>query len=349
MEAPNSIETVKKALRAYTTVDPLDEEKRGVFVDIAAWNLNGGHNRGPWGRKSRGRPGSDGMPVNPNTDGLTFLRSDGDFEIYDVIAGGDPDPSNPDRGKFATWGENGPFGQGENGFWAKCYAPPAARPEDPGVFNGILRDPRKYFFFLINRVEGSNADDWESVLKDLQNRGMSINPASGQRPSCEDKFHAIKLMVADNGNGPARGRIWLPTEEGVQDGNGNTWFTREVQVIKRVSSTSHVWDWHEIGGAQFVALVCGDNAGGGDGGDGGDGGNGGGEDEMKPEDVQRMIDEALRPYIKKGDKINLATQPWDGKPGQQVCGDRNAGNHLIANREVGAVGTWEELTIDRND
>lgn len=68
---------------------------------------------------------------------------------------------------------------------------------------------------------------------------------------------------------------------------------------------------------------------------------------MTREEVQAMIDAALAPYIKKGDKVSLKTQPWDGQPGKVVCGDRNQGQRLIANRDE--VGAWEQFDIDRHD
>jgi hypothetical protein len=53
----------------------------------------------------RNREGTD-----LNTDALTYLRSDGRFEIYDVINGGSGG---------AAWDVYGPFSQGENGYWVE--------------------------------------------------------------------------------------------------------------------------------------------------------------------------------------------------------------------------------------
>lgn len=332
------VSTVVDNINRYPSINlsGVDDE-RGKLVDAVAYELNGFTVNGPWGRKARR---SDG--TNKNGDGLTYKHPNGRFQIIDILIGYDT-PHEP-RSDYATWQDHGDFAMGENGYWAPAVAPPAKEPDPSGVVNGILHDPKTYFFHLINRREGSLANDWESVLKDLQNRGMSVNPKPGQRPDCSMKFHAITLMVADNGKGAPRGRIWLPTEQSVTDSAGNIWFTREVQVIAR-DAADHIWHWHELGGAPFVALNC--TGEGGNGGNGGEGGNGGGEDQLTREEVQQMIDDALRPYIKKGDNISLKTQPWDGQPGKIVCGDRNEGNHLIANRD--GVGAWEQLTVDRQD
>lgn len=118
-QAPNAQGTVAAVIAAHPEIDACDEVRRGAIVDYAAQRLNA---RGlvVWGRKSRGRPNGT-VAVNPNTDGLTYLRSDGRFEIYDAIAG--KTPSSPACG--ATWEGYGPFSPGENGYWA----PPQLGPE----------------------------------------------------------------------------------------------------------------------------------------------------------------------------------------------------------------------------
>lgn len=119
MQASNAIDVVRDVMREHTEIDLLDENQRGQILDITAERLNKGA-RGPFGRKARNADGS-----NKNTDGLTYLRTDGLFEIYDVINGTDPLAhetddvrARADRGRFATWDEYGPFRQGENGYWA---------------------------------------------------------------------------------------------------------------------------------------------------------------------------------------------------------------------------------------
>src|SRR4030095_13200570 len=86
-------------------IDTMDEEARGEIIDITARRLNPGGGEKPWGRKARN---NDPNNPNLNTDGMTFLRPDGLFEIIDVISGVDGS---------ATWDECGAFAPGENGYW----------------------------------------------------------------------------------------------------------------------------------------------------------------------------------------------------------------------------------------
>ena len=53
-------------------------------------------------------------------------------------------------------------------------------PQVSGCVNGVLADPRAYFFSLIGRTEGSPAPDWKGVLESLPGRGMGINPKPGE-------------------------------------------------------------------------------------------------------------------------------------------------------------------------
>lgn len=113
LNLPNHIELVRSVIREHTEIDVLDENQRGKIVDIIAHILNGSLAT-PYGRKARNADGS-----NKNTDGLTYLHTDGRFTITDIIFGADPNPNNPDRGKFASWDTDGRlFKPGENGFWS---------------------------------------------------------------------------------------------------------------------------------------------------------------------------------------------------------------------------------------
>ncbi len=98
--APNRIDAVQRAMHEHPEIDPMDEDERGKIVDYACSYLGGK----PWGRKARNQDGT-----NKNTDGMTYLRPDGKFEIIDVISGSDGS---------ATWDHKGIFAQGENGWWA---------------------------------------------------------------------------------------------------------------------------------------------------------------------------------------------------------------------------------------
>lgn len=119
-EAPNRMSVVADVIKAHPEIDTLDEDSldkgRAAIVDWTAQRLNKAEGRIVWGRKSRGRPNGH-QAVNPNTDGLTYLRSDGRFEIIDVIVGATG---------AANWENYGPFNPGENGWWA----PPQLGPEN---------------------------------------------------------------------------------------------------------------------------------------------------------------------------------------------------------------------------
>lgn len=120
--APNKIATIRRVMRAHPEINTRDEDARAEILDIAAAEDNAKDARRPWGRKSRNPQGTD-----LNTDGYTFYRPDGLFEIYDVISGVDGS---------ATWEGYGPFRQGENGFWVPARpvaGTPAPQPAPPPV------------------------------------------------------------------------------------------------------------------------------------------------------------------------------------------------------------------------
>lgn len=99
MQAPNQIAVVRSVMADHPEIDTTREATRGHILPHILRALGGA----PWGRKSRNAAGTD-----LNTDAVTFRRTDGRFEIYDVIDG--------TTGK-AAWDAYGPFAQGENGYW----------------------------------------------------------------------------------------------------------------------------------------------------------------------------------------------------------------------------------------
>jgi hypothetical protein len=102
--APNMEGEVAQTMLDHPEIDTLNEDERGKIIDITDWRVNGGNDR-PWGRKARfNNPGNPQL----NSDGMTYLRPDGLFEIYDCISGVTGE---------ATWDGTGPFQQGENGYW----------------------------------------------------------------------------------------------------------------------------------------------------------------------------------------------------------------------------------------
>lgn len=102
--APDMSAQVQQTINEHPEIDTMDEVARGEIIDLTDWRVNGGVDR-PWGRKARN---NDPNNPNLNTDGMTYLRPDGLFEIYDCISG---------TNGQATWDGYGPFVQGENGWW----------------------------------------------------------------------------------------------------------------------------------------------------------------------------------------------------------------------------------------
>lgn len=103
--APNKQSEVQQTINEHPEIDTMDEEARGEIIDITARRINPGGGEKPWGRKARF---NDPNNPNLNTDGMTYLRLDGLFEIYDCISGIDGQSS---------WEGYGPYAPGENGYW----------------------------------------------------------------------------------------------------------------------------------------------------------------------------------------------------------------------------------------
>jgi hypothetical protein len=128
-------------------------------------------------------------------------------------------------------------------------------PQVSGCVNGVLADPRAYFFSLIGKTEGSPAPDWKAVLESLPGRGMGINPKPGEVQPLNAPHYGITVMIDAGGN--ARGRIWLPTDVPAVDDNGNRWFTHEFQVIADGPTPgSFVWAWQDKGGPPYAPRPC---------------------------------------------------------------------------------------------
>jgi hypothetical protein len=163
LDLPNHVELVRSVIRAHTEINILDEAERGKIVDIVAKTLNNG-SVAPYGRKARNADGS-----NKNTDGLTFLNSDGRFTITDIIFGADPNPNNPDRGKFASWDTDGRlFKPGENGFWARFESFLDNTPNpDPDKPNPDPKDTNPStpldLTELLNRLDSNNQKVIEAI------------------------------------------------------------------------------------------------------------------------------------------------------------------------------------------
>ena len=129
-------------------------------------------------------------------------------------------------------------------------APPPAPPGPPipgapGCVNGVLSDPRAYFFALIGRTEGSPAGDWASVL---QRSGLPAGPTAGVRVPSNAPFYGLTQQI--NSSGQVRGRLFLPTD--TPDAHG--YYIYQVDVLSDASANH--WVWNPLGGPQYVPRRC---------------------------------------------------------------------------------------------
>ncbi len=124
LQAPNKLSTVQRMMKLHPEIDTMDEEERGVIIDLSCKAENPVGKDKPWGRKSRNKEGTD-----LNTDAMTYLRTDGKFEIYDVISGGDGSAT-WDLGTSPT-NSSGIWSQGENGYWAPANKVENGQPIPP--------------------------------------------------------------------------------------------------------------------------------------------------------------------------------------------------------------------------
>ena len=136
---------------------------------------------------------------------------------------------------------------------APAPAPPAPPPAPPGppipgapgCVNGVLSDPRAYFFALIGRTEGSPAGDWASVL---QRSGLPAGPTAGVRVPSNAPFYGLTQQI--NSSGQVRGRLFLPTD--TPDAHG--YYIYQVDVLSDASANR--WVWNPLGGPQYVPRRC---------------------------------------------------------------------------------------------
>lgn len=196
--APNRIAVVAQVITDHPEINACDEVARGTIVDYAAQRLNAAEGKVIWGRKSRNKEGTD-----LNTDGLTFKRPDGKFEIYDSVGGGSCK---------ATWDGFGPFAPGQNGFWVApvlapeggVTAPPPPPTEDPRIARLTARVAQLEQMVAEERASNSTAnlrisqleaerDDLKSQLETLRSAPASTCSARvetgwaralGARASC---------------------------------------------------------------------------------------------------------------------------------------------------------------------
>jgi hypothetical protein len=139
--APNQEHEVSRTMAEHPEIDTMNEATRGEIISLTAARLNGYRDR-PWGRKARNPP--EAPDPNLNTDGMTFLRPDGLFEIIDVISGTDGS---------ATWDECGAFAPGENGYW---YAVPGDQSGSSGEIAAAIEELHAADHALQQQIDGLN-------------------------------------------------------------------------------------------------------------------------------------------------------------------------------------------------
>lgn len=121
--------------------------------------------------------------------------------------------------------------------------------DPPGVVDGVLTDPKAYFFWLINRQENQPADDWAMVLS---NSGIPAGLPPGVFPT-DNGYYGMTQQMDSGGN--VRGRIFLPT--GVPDPNG--YFARAYSPLKDApGQPGHLlWEWRYLEGPPYVPVDTG--------------------------------------------------------------------------------------------
>lgn len=259
---PNYIAIVVEQIRTRPEINLAGEDhERGRLVDAVACYLNGGTPDGPWGRKARQR----GDAGSRNGDALTYRRSDGLFEIVDILKGLEENPP-ADRTAYADYTHKGTFADGQNGYWfpADAVEPPAPQ---------SIAEARDYFFRVINREIGSPARDWEAVLSAS---GFPNGPGPMQRSDPKVRYGITQQI----GAGGVRGRLFLPTGE--PDALG--YYTRPFDVLDGTAPDLR-WAWKDLGGPPYVPVT-----GGGGTVPGGNQGGGGGS----TAGLEQQLAEALR-------------------------------------------------------
>jgi hypothetical protein len=186
-ESPNLQSLVEQQIALHPEINTRDEAQRGRILDYVCAEANAHHAREPFGRK-----GYDAAGKKKNTDGLTYMRRDGLFEIYDVIGG---------RSGKATWVGYGPFRQGENGYWVKAdsVAGPIQPPTDypplsPGeIFGAYIRGLEARIKALESRAEKP------SQPFSLNGKQIALRTAHGTYVKAEDVGHVINASATGAG------------------------------------------------------------------------------------------------------------------------------------------------------
>lgn len=104
----------------------------------------------------------------------------------------------------------------------------------PGCVNGLLQDPKAYFFWLIGRNEGDLAGDFQFPLRVI---GFPNGNPPGVRPTFGPPNYGMTQQIS--GGTVYRGRLWLPTAR--PDGLG--YYAREVELLTQAGGLR--WAWKE--------------------------------------------------------------------------------------------------------
>jgi len=204
-----------------------------------------------------------------------------------------------------------------------------------------------YFYTLIGRQMGGNANDWRSVMTQSM-----IPPGFGPGVKADASYPFFGLTQQWSG-GP-KARIFLPSN--MPDGEG--YYTRCIQYITDapggVHSVDFVWTWIYIAGHQYAPVQGPTTPPVEPPVEPPDSGDGLTEEQIEAlrAEVQRMIDASLVPVnaqlseaVKIGDKIGLQAQK-----GMVICAE--GGGPEVANERFELtsrqnVGPWESFTLHR--
>lgn len=190
LQATNEKATVERVIRAHPEIDTTidDDVVRGRILDYVLAELDSP----PWGRKARNKDGS-----RKNGDALVYLRTDGRYEIYDVISGG--------SGQAAWIKPTKTLAPGENGYWAPADPlPTEPEPDDPDP------EPEPDLSALIARITAleakvtaleqrlTNGVPKEQVLSLIEAALVDLRVTGRSQPSGWGPFghtHQIELRV----------------------------------------------------------------------------------------------------------------------------------------------------------
>ena len=213
----------------------------------------------------------------------------------------------------------------------------------PGVVDGVLMDPKAYFFWLIQRAENMPADDWAEVL-------TTSGIPEGYPPGVTPQPNLVYGLTQQIGAGGVRGRLFLPTT--TPDPLG--YYAHPIDVLNG-TDPNLTWAWKDAPGGPHPPYVPVNmpGAGGGPGSGGpaepppGGGGTTPPPSGLTEQQVQAMITAALKPYFKEDDSIAIQFNSglfMGAKAGGPTKLDEEA--VLLGKEEVHA---WESYKLKRGE